>query len=125
MKRFATAAALVLVGSIAHAGEPLPPAPSEDSDPTLFLGLSWTFGSGGGKPGATAKIISSDEIDKGALAAGVTYNFDGTWGCDLGVAYNEGNKATATLTYDFCQQGAQVGIGGNLSSSDPNVRVVD
>lgn len=55
-------------------------------DVALFAGLSWTFGDGGGKPGFTMKALSDDEADTAAFTAGVTYNFDGTFGCDAGLA---------------------------------------
>ena len=47
------------------------------NDPSLFLGLSWTLGGqdvGGGTPGVTLKILSTNERDAPAAAAGVTYN---------------------------------------------------
>jgi hypothetical protein len=42
---------------------------------------------------------------------GVTYNFDGTFGCDLGLGYNM-SGATLTASYDFCKQGPQLSLGG-------------
>lgn len=124
MKCLSLAAPLVLAASILSAGEtPPPPASSSvDNDPSLFLGLTWTFGgssaassaasasSAGGTAGITLKILSTNERNAGALAAGVTYNFNGTFGCDIGVAWND-NDATLTLGYDLCQSGVQMGLG--------------
>ncbi len=112
---------LIAVGSIclstaAYAGAPPPPASSDD-DPALFLGLTWTLGnnaSGDSTGGVSLKVLSTDEEDKGALAAGVTYNFDGTIGCDLGLAYNA-EDITGTVSYDFCKQGPQFGLGGRTN----------
>jgi len=84
------------------------------NDPSLFLGLSWTLGgsgSGGGTPGLTLKILSTNKRDAVAAAAGVTYNFDGTFGCDVGLGYNT-SGASMTVGYDFCKRGLQFGLGG-------------
>ncbi len=48
----------------------------------------------GGTAGITLKILSTNERNAGALAAGVTYNFNGTFGCDIGLAWND-NDANA------------------------------
>ena len=108
------AVALICVSTTAGAGELPAPPPSSDDDPALFLGLTWTLGnnaSGDNKGGVTLKILSTNEEDEAAAAAGVTYNFDGTFGCDLGLAYNA-EDVTGTITYDFCQRGPQFGLGG-------------
>jgi hypothetical protein len=84
------------------------------NDPSLFLGFSWTLGgpgSGGGTPGLTLKILSTNKRDAVAAAAGVTYNFDGTFGCDAGLGYNT-RAASMTVGYDFCKRGLQFGLGG-------------
>ncbi|MGQ0565860.1 MAG: hypothetical protein ACT4OK_12415 [Gemmobacter sp.] len=99
---------------------PPPTTSSTNNDPSLFLGLAWTFGgeglasspsSAGGSAGLTLKLLSTNERNAGAFAGGVTYNFDGTWGCDLGLAYNA-DDATVTFGYDICKRGLQVGLGG-------------
>lgn len=78
---------------------------------SAFLGLTFTFGPNGGQPGATLKFLSSNEPNKVAAAAGVTYNFDGTFGCDVGLGYVN-NDVAGTVGYDFCLGGVQVGLGG-------------
>lgn len=107
---------LICVSSSVSAGTAAPPTPfaSTDDDPALFLGLTWTLGdngSGDNTGGVSLKILSTNEADKGALAAGVTYNFDRTFGCDVGLAYNL-DDVTGTVGYDFCKRGMQLGLGG-------------
>ena len=97
----------------------IPTTTSVKNDPSLFLGLSWTFGGAGiggasgigGTPGLTLKLLSTNKRDAAAAAVGVTYNFDGTFGCDLGLGYNT-SDASMTLGYDFCKRGVQFGVGG-------------
>ena len=89
------------------------PSTTVKNEASLFLGFAWTFGgpgSRGGNPGLTLKVLSTNERNAPALAAGVTYNFDGSFGCDLGVGYNM-SDVSLTLGYDFCKRGAQVGLG--------------
>lgn len=85
------------------------------TDPTLYLGLVWTFGVGGGMhssgtPGVTLKLLSTNKHDSLAAAGGVTYNFDNTFGCDLGLGYNF-SGAAMTMSWDFCRRGPQFGFG--------------
>lgn len=94
-----------------------------DSEPSLFLGLTWTFGTptdNDGKPGVTVKILSTNEKHEFAAMAGVTWNFDGSWGCDIGIAYNDDNF-TLGGSYDICQREPQVTLGG---TSDPDIVVI-
>jgi hypothetical protein len=112
------------------AGDVFPPmttTTTTNNDPSLFLGLTWTFGGSGigaGTPGVTLKLFSTNKRDAAAAAAGVTYNFDGTFGCDLGLGYNT-SDASMTLGYDFCKRGIQFGLGGTkkpdtvTTTSDP------
>jgi hypothetical protein len=93
--------------------QPLPTT-SVKNDPSLFLGFGWTFGGsniGGGTPGLTLKLLSTNKRNAPAAVAGVTYNFDGTIGCDLGLGYNT-SDASLTFGYDFCKRGVQIGLGG-------------
>jgi hypothetical protein len=87
------------------------------TEPTLFLGLSWTFGQGAssaeGSSGVTLKVLSTNKRNAGALAAGVTYNFDSSIGCDLGVAYNGRGIETLTLGYDLCKRAPQISVGAS------------
>lgn len=108
----------LVAGASAHAGVAPPPSATYTlkTDPTVFLGLAWTFGNGGAEssPGVTLKVLSTNRRDAGAVAAGLTYNFDGTFGCDIGAAYNSKGGAV-TLTWDFCRRGPQIGLGGVTS----------
>jgi hypothetical protein len=94
-----------------------PYTPVTKTHPTLFLGLSWTFSEGlsnlSGTPGISLKVLSTDRRNSGAAAAGVTYNFDGTIGCDLGLGYNSAGSMSLTLGYDICKRAPQFGIGGS------------
>jgi len=107
---------LICLSTSVGAGTPAPPPPaaSTDDDPALFLGLTWTLGNdegGNGTGGMSLEVLSTNEDDEGALGAGVTYNFDGTFGCDVGLAYNA-DEVTGTVGYDFCKRGVQFGLGG-------------
>ena len=114
MKRL-LAIALIVAGTSASAGEIAPPTPTTvtNNDPSVFLGLTWTFGGSSPAQGAGIglKVLSTNKRDAGALAAGVTYNFDGTIGCDVGAAYNF-DDATLTAGWDFCKSAPQIGLGG-------------
>jgi len=96
-------------------GEPLSPTTTTtvENNASLFLGFGWTFGGSNiaaGTPGVSVKLLSTNERNAPAAAAGVTYNFDGTFGCDLGLGYNM-SDATLTFGYDICQRGVQFGLG--------------
>jgi hypothetical protein len=121
MKSVILAVPLLFVASSAFAGKDLVITTTE-TNPALFLGLSWTFAPGasseGGSSGVTLKILSTNERNAGALTAGVTYNFDSTIGCDLGVAYNGSASAGLTLSYDLCKRAPQISVG---VSSKPEI----
>lgn len=119
------AAGLIIASTSAFAGVISPPPTTTstsvvDPSASLFLGLTWTLGGNdmsAGKPGLTLKLLSTNERDKAAAIAGVTLNFDGTVGCDLGLAYND-DDVTVGASYDICQRGPQVSLGG---TSKPDV----
>ena len=121
MKSVILAVPLLFVASFAFAGKDIVITTTE-TNPALFLGLSWTFAqgasSGGGSSGVTLKILSTNERNAGAFTAGVTYNFDSTIGCDLGVAYNGSASAGLTLSYDLCKRAPQISVG---VSSKPEI----
>ena len=82
------------------------------ADPTVMLGLSINFGGAqSNQVGITGKVLTDNKQDTVIGAAGVTY-FPGTgaWGVDAGLGYNF-DDTTATLTYDFVNQGAQLAAG--------------
>lgn len=116
MKSVLIAAPLVLVANLAFAGS-VGPTTVTKTDPTLFLGLSWTFGQGlssqGGSSGVTLKALSTNKRNAGAVAAGLTYNFDGSIGCDLGLAYNGSGRETLALGYDLCKRAPQISVGAS------------
>ncbi|MGV8989421.1 MAG: hypothetical protein ACOH2H_24645 [Cypionkella sp.] len=119
MKSILLAMPLVFAAGLAFAGA-LPvttTTTTTKTDPTLFLGLSWTFGQGsssaGGSSGVTLKVLSTNKRNAGAFAAGVTYNFDRTIGCDLGVAYSGSGIETLTLGYDLCKRAPQISVGAS------------
>lgn len=117
MKSTLLALPLVFVAGLALAGAPPPSTTTTKTDPTLFLGLSWTFGQGsssmGGTPGVTLKALSTNKPKSGALVAGVTYNFDGTFGCDVGLGYNSSGSASLTAGYDLCKGAPQLSLGAS------------
>ena len=118
MKSVILAVPFLFVASLAYAGlPPLPTTTTTETNPALFLGLSWTFApaasSESGSSGVTLKIFSTNERDAGALTAGVTYNFDSTIGCDVGVAYNGSSSEGMTLSYDLCKRAPQISAGAS------------
>ena len=108
MKTFLMATVLLMAGTAAFEA----PASTTKTTATAFLGLTWTFDStrGAQTPGVTLKLLSTNKRNALAAAAGVTYNFDGAWGCDLGVGYNF-NDATVTGSWDICRAAPQIGVG--------------
>lgn len=90
------------------------------ADPTAMIGVSFTFGgSQAGQLGISGRILSDDRRDVWVGAIGLTY-YPGTndFGFDAGVGYNFGNTPL-TLTYDFMNEGLQVGLGwADLQSDD-------
>lgn len=82
------------------------------ADPTVMLGLSWTFGgSQSGQLGVSARILSDDRRDEFVAAIGGTY-YPGAnaFGLDVGVGYNWDNHPF-TLTYDVLNEGWSVAMG--------------
>ena len=114
MKSVILAVPFLFVANLAFAGKDFVITTTE-TNPALFLGLSWTFAQGAssesGSSGVTLKILSTNERNAGAFTAGVTYNFDSTIGCDLGVAYNGSASAGLTLSYDLCKRAPQISVG--------------
>lgn len=114
LSKLLPAAFFLASATAAFAGDDIPPpVTTVNNEASLFLGFAWTFGapnSSGGTPGLTLKVLSTNERNAPALAAGVTYNFDGSFGCDVGVGYNM-TDATVTAGYDFCKHGPQIGLG--------------
>lgn len=95
---------------------PQGPATTE-TGPTLFLGLSWTLNKGasgaGGGAGVTLKLLSTNQRNVGAVAAGVTYHFDNSIGCDLGLAYNGTSNGSITFGWDICSGAPQISLGAS------------
>jgi len=88
-----------------------------DYDPTFFAGLTWSFGAGsesaasGSNPfGFSVRYLSTNKPDTLAGAIGLTYYFDGSFGCDIGGALNNGG-ASLTVGYDFCRNAPVFGLG--------------
>lgn len=119
MKTLRLATALAMMCTSVSAGELLTTTKTEL---TAFLGLTWTFGSSHGAqtPGVTLKVLSTNKRDAFAAAAGVTYNFDGSWGCDLGAGYNF-TDITLTGGWDICKAAPQIGLG---ATTKPETRTV-
>lgn len=117
MKRFVATAAVALTASAAYAGDAPAPTTTEVYDPTFFLGFTWAFGNDGSSAapsnnlGFGIKYLSTNQPDTLAGAIGLTYYFDGSFGCDIGAALNHGAGSLA-LTYDFCRNQPQLSLGG-------------
>ncbi|GAA6207848.1 hypothetical protein NBRC116601_11410 [Cognatishimia sp. WU-CL00825] len=123
MKTLSLIAAFLVAPTLVSAGATVPSPSSSMYDPTFFAGFTWTFGGqssassvasagsdGSNGLGFTLKVLSTNEPNTLAGALGVTYYFDGTFGCDAGAAYNHG-VSSLTLTYDFCRGEPQIGLG--------------
>lgn len=129
MKKILAAAAFTIVAGATHAGDIEPPPSSDMYDPTFFVGFTWTFGNGFGSAspsnnlGFGIKYLSTNEPDTLAGAIGLTYYFDGSFGCDIGGALNHGHGSLA-LTYDFCRNQPQLSLGAiqgpDSEESDPD-----
>lgn len=104
----AVVAALSATTATAGGGPVFEPQPIYD--PSFFVGLAWTFGNDGGTAGVTVKYLSTNHPDKIALGGGLTYNFNGTFGCDVGAGYST-DGFSGVLSYDFCQAGPQISLG--------------
>ncbi len=86
-------------------------SPMVYADAGVFLGISYAFGGGG--PGVSLKVLSSDKEDKAVVGAGATYyplSSNNQFGLDVGVGYNF-NNAGVMVGYDFLQSGIQASVG--------------
>lgn len=80
--------------------------------PAAMLGVVLTFGGGASDFGITAKLLTTNEPDTIAGAAGVTWYpmSDQPWGYDLGIGYTT-DAVTGTVTWDFTRNAPQIGFG--------------
>lgn len=101
--------ALLLCPLAATAQQITPTAPNYD--PSLFAGLTFTFGGPRPVAGFGVKLLTTNKPQSLAGVAGVTYNFDGRLGCDLGLGYNTSSSLSASFGYDFCAKGLHLGLG--------------
>lgn len=125
MKNILLSTVFAAIGSASFAGSPPVFETRDVYDPTFFAGVTWTFGGGTpGKAGVTLKYLSTNEPNVAAAAAGITYNFDNTIGCDLGVGYGI-EEVTLTATYDLCQRAPQMSIGATHAPSTETVCVAN
>lgn len=118
MNKFALATALCVAAGSAHSGtDSIPMTTTTDYDPTFFAGFTWSIGgavsaaSGSNPFGFSLRYLSTNEPDKLAGAIGVTYFFDGTFGCDIGGGLNNGG-GSLVFAYDFCRNAPVISIGG-------------
>ena len=82
------------------------------ADPGISIGVVYNFGSQSDL-GVSLKVLSTDEEDKGAIGAGVSYfpvSKSKKYGFDLSAGYVFENGA-ATVGWDFLNKNPQVGIG--------------
>ena len=114
-KKAVLTAALLAASTATHAGEW-----GWSASPSVFGGLSWSFGgNGGGVVGLSLKYLSTNEPGAFGFAGGATYYFDGTFGCDVSGVYNfdqpddtKPSTGTAvTVGYDICRGVPQIGAG--------------
>ncbi|SOC21290.1 hypothetical protein [Rhodobacter maris] len=120
------AAVAALIMAAQAAASDAPKLGTTKTEVSAFLGLTWTFGSAHAprSPGISLKVLSTNKRDFAALAAGMTYNFDNTWGCDVGLAYNF-SDTTMTGSWDICKRAPQIGVGGTKRPEIIPVRLVN
>ena len=127
MKKLVLAAVVAASPNFAFAGDSDPSPYSYSYDPTFFLGLVWAFGGpesgsvGSNGLGIGLKYLSTNEPDTLAAGVGVTYYFDGTFGCDIGGAVNHG-RGSFSFGYDICRRAPQIGLGGIQEADMVSVR---
>ncbi|WP_421747028.1 hypothetical protein [Cognatishimia sp.] len=116
MKKLIIAALAMGMATSGFAGS-LPSTTTTEYDPTFFAGFTWSFGAGsesaasGSNPfGFSLRYLSTNKPDTLAGAIGLTYYFDGSFGCDIGGAVNNGG-ASLTVGYDFCRSLPVIGLG--------------
>jgi len=91
------------------------------ADAGIFAGVVYNFGAKSNF-GISLKVLSTDEEDKGAIGAGVSYypgNDSNKFGMDLSAGYVFKNGAV-TLGWDFLQSQSQLGLGFVDTDDDDN-----
>lgn len=100
-------------------------SPPVMADPTLGLGLNFTFGNGTINSGVGVRVFSNDDPDEFAASLGLDYMF-GSQGLrgSLGAAYMmENSYIELNGGYDFNRGGFDFGLGGgwaNTGDDDDN-----
>jgi hypothetical protein len=97
------------------------------ADPTLMIGLSWTFGGGAqqGELGLSGRILSDDKRDEWVGAIGGTYYpGSGKFGIDVGIGYTF-TKTPMTLSYDLVNNQALLGLGWADLTDSNTPEVID
>lgn len=83
------------------------------ADPAANLGLTFRFGANSAPAlGVTAKVLSSDEEDKGVVGLGVSW-YPGSsqpFGVDVSAGYNY-DGTSALVGYDFLARGMALSVG--------------
>jgi len=82
------------------------------ADPTVMIGLSWSFGGAqSGQMGISGRILSDNRADNFVAGIGATYYFGSQeFGVDLGIGYNVGNTPII-LSYDFINENVLLSAG--------------
>lgn len=113
MNRLALTTALLL-GFSASSALAISELPKQDFKPTLSLGFSFALGGSSiVDTGISLRLLSTNEADHAAATAGVTYYLgSGTFGADIGAAYNLNEHMSSAFTYDFLKQGAVFSLSG-------------
>lgn len=82
------------------------------ADPTVMIGLSWSFGGAqSGQMGISGRILSDNRADTFVAGIGATYYFGSQdFGIDAGIGYNVGN-VPFVLSYDFLNENLLLSAG--------------
>ncbi|THH36718.1 hypothetical protein E4Z66_07150 [Aliishimia ponticola] len=90
------------------------------ADPTIGLGLNFTFGGGQVNPGVGLRVFSNDEEDEGAASLGIDYMFGSqSWRGSIGAAYLMDNTyVELNGGYDFGRGTFDFGLGGGWVDTD-------
>ncbi|MBT2132688.1 hypothetical protein [Aliiroseovarius lamellibrachiae] len=91
------------------------------ADPTVGLGLNFTFGGGQVNTGVGVRVLSNDEQNKAAASVGLDYMFTNqSWRGSVGAAYLMDNSyVELNGGYNFNGGGFDFGIGGGWADTAP------
>ncbi|MDQ2089329.1 hypothetical protein [Marimonas arenosa] len=87
--------------------------PAAQADPAYGIGLTYTFGAGGGDVAIGARVFSDDTPENGALSLGLDYKINSqSLRPSIGAAWLDRDVyGDLSLGYDFGAQSVDFGLG--------------